>query len=70
MTERDKLILRLTNLKNSKSSTITLGIDYLLSVLGSSSAVSTTITKQAPSTSNKKMKIDVDGGSFNDDKVN
>jgi hypothetical protein len=61
MTERDKLIARLINLKNNKSRDITIGIDYLLSVLNQPAANQIPVK---PTVHNKS--IEVDGGQFND----
>lgn len=64
MTEREKLILRLSNLKKNKSKEVTLGIDYLLNILGEPVlAVEVRKTEAAK----KPSKVEVDGGGFNED---
>lgn len=61
MTERDKLIARLINLKNNKSKDITIGIDYLLGVLNQPGTIHAPVK---PTVHNKS--IEVDGGRFID----
>jgi hypothetical protein len=64
MNERDKLILQLQNLKKSKSSSVTLNIDYLLGIL-QASVSAPEIKRVTPVELFRK--VDVDGGSFKDD---
>lgn len=64
MNEREKLILRLCNLKKNKSKDITLGIDYLLNILGEPMpAVEVRKTETVKQANN----VEVDGGSFSED---
>lgn len=64
MNEKDKLILRLQNLKKNKSTSVTVDIEYLLGILQASSTV-TEIRRVTPVELFRK--VDVDGGGFNDD---
>ena len=64
MNEKDKLILRLQNLKKNKSKNITVDIDYLLSILQIGGTV-TEIRRVTPVELFRK--VDVDGGGFIDE---
>jgi hypothetical protein len=55
MTEKEKLVKYLTNLKNSGKTVVTVNIDNLLSILSE---------KSLSTPSPKLEKVDVDGGSF------
>jgi len=61
--EKDKLILRLQNLKKNKSKNITVDIDYLLNILQTNNTVE--IKRVTPIELFRK--VDVDGGGFNED---
>jgi hypothetical protein len=63
MNEKDKLILRLQNLKKNKSNQVTLDIDYLLGIL--QAGFVTEIKRVTPI--ELFNKVDVDGGGFRDD---
>ncbi len=63
MNEKDKLILRLQNLKKNKSKNITVDIDYLLNILQTNNTVE--IKRVTPIELFRK--VDVDGGGFNED---
>ena len=63
MNDKDKLILQLQNLKKSKSNQVTLDIDFLLGVL--QTGFVTEVKRVTPIEIFNK--VDVDGGSFNDD---
>ncbi len=63
MNEKDKLILRLQNLKKNKSKSITVDIDYLLNILQTNNTVE--IKRVTPIELFRK--VDVDGGGFNED---
>lgn len=64
MNEKDKLILRLQNLKKNKSKNITVDIDYLLNILQIGGTV-TEIRRVTPVELFRK--VDVDGGGFIDE---
>lgn len=63
MNEKDKLILQLQNLKKSKSTQVTLDIDFLLGIL--QTGLVTEVKRVTPIEIFKK--VDVDGGGFNDE---
>jgi|LauGreDrversion4_2_1035121.scaffolds.fasta_scaffold46525_3 hypothetical protein len=63
MNEKDKLILRLQNLKKSKSNQVTLDIEYLLNIL--QAGFVTEVRRVTPV--EMFNKVDVDGGGFRDD---
>lgn len=63
MTELEKLVLHLEQLKKNKSKSVTLDINFLLSVLRSTPTQAVSVIK-API--DRKEKVIVDGGTFND----
>ena len=64
MNEKDKLILRLQNLKKNNCKNITVDIDYLLNILQIGGTV-TDIRRVTPVELFRK--VDVDGGGFIDE---
>lgn len=64
MNEREKLILRLGNLKKNKSKDITLGIDYLLNILGEPMPA---VEVRKTETVKRASSVEVDGGGFIED---
>ncbi len=64
MNEREKLILRLGNLKKNKSKDITLGIDYLLNILGEPMPA---VEVRRTETVKRANSVEVDGGGFIED---